>query len=163
MRLQPNWAHEQLFRALGAEPVCNDLREGIAMLTSGELDAQENPFANFVAYGIDKLHPHVTLTGHVYGARGVYASAHQLRDWPDQARDVLATAVNAAIEQQRASAVRKEAELRERLAAGGTRIIALTDDELAAFRAVADPVLAQAHERLDDALWGLLDGSAGPG
>ena len=55
-----------------------DLRDGIAMLVSGELDAQENPLANFVAYGIERLHPHLSLTAHVYGARGVYASARQL-------------------------------------------------------------------------------------
>lgn len=157
VRLQPNWAHEQFFRALGAEPVCNDLREGIALLKSGELDAQENPFANFVAYGIDKVHPHVTLTGHVYGARGVYASAQQLREWPDHARAVLAGAVTAAVGQQRAAAALKEVELRERLAAGGTRIVTLTDNELAAFRAVAGLVLVQARERLDDELWALLD------
>jgi TRAP-type transport system periplasmic protein len=160
VRLQPNWAHEQFFRALGTEPVCNDLREGIAMLESGELDAQENPFANFVAYGIDKLHPYVTLTGHVYGARGVYASAQQLRDWPDDARDVLAGAVSAAIAQQRAAAARGEVELRDRLAASGTRIVALTDDEVAAFREVAAPVLTHARARIDDELWGLLDGPA---
>jgi TRAP-type C4-dicarboxylate transport system substrate-binding protein len=160
VRLQPNWAHEQFFRALGTEAVCNDLREGIAMLMSGELDAQENPFANFVAYGIDKVHPHVTLTGHVYGARGVYASAQQLREWPDHAQDVLDGAVAAAVQQQRVAAARREAELRDQLATGGTRIITLTDDELSAFRAVAEPMLTQARERLDDALWEMLDGSA---
>ncbi|HSK96060.1 MAG TPA: TRAP transporter substrate-binding protein, partial [Euzebyales bacterium] len=157
IRLQPNWAHEALFRALGAEPVCNDLREGIAMLMSGELDAQENPFANFVAYGVHTIHPHVTLTGHVYGARGVYASAAQLADWPPHARDVLQAAVTAAVAQQRADAATTEAELRDRLAAEGTRIIELSGEEHAAFRAVAEPVLQRARTDVDDELWALLD------
>ena len=160
VRLQPNWAHERFFRALGAEPVCNDLREGIAMLRSGALDAQENPFANFVAYGIDKVHPHVTLTGHVYGARGVYASTAQLRDWPGDAREILQRVVTSAIARQRAAATRAEVELRERLARQGTTILELTRDERAAFRAVAEPVLDHARARLDDDLWALLDGAA---
>jgi TRAP-type C4-dicarboxylate transport system substrate-binding protein len=156
IRLQPNWAHEQFFRALGTEPVCNDLRDGIAMLLSGELDAQENPFANFVAYEVHTVHPHVTLTGHLYGARGVYASAEQLRTWPPHAHEVLAGAVEAAIRQQRDAAARKEIELRDWLASRGTRIIELTDDEHAAFRAVAEPVLQQARTEIDDELWSLL-------
>ena len=156
VRLQPNWAHEAMFRALGAEPVCNDLRDGIAMLKSGELDAQENPFANFVAYGVHEIHPHVTLTGHAYGARGVYASAVQLADWTPRAREVLQGAVAAAIAQQRADAAATEAELRDRLAGEGTRIIELSDSEHAAFRAVAGPVLRRARAEVDDELWALL-------
>jgi TRAP-type C4-dicarboxylate transport system substrate-binding protein len=157
VRLQPNWAHEEFFRALGTEPVCNDLREGIAMLLSGELDAQENPFANFVAYGVHTVHPHVTLTGHIYGARGVYASAEQLRTWPPHAREALVGAVEVAVRQQRAAAARKEIELRDWLAGRGTRIVELTGDEHAAFRAVAEPVLQRARTTIDDELWALLD------
>jgi TRAP-type C4-dicarboxylate transport system substrate-binding protein len=144
VRLQPNWAHERLFRELGAEPIANDLRAGIEMLRSGAADAQENPFANFVAYGIHDLHPYVTLTGHVYGARGVYASAVQLRDWSDADLEVLHAAVAAAVDEQRASAARGEAELQEWLAARGTKIHDLTDDEAAAFRDVAAPVVTAA-------------------
>ena len=156
VRLQPNRAHERFFRALGAAPVCNDLREGIALLHSGELDAQENPLANFVAYGIDALHPYVTLTGHVYGARGVYASAAQLEGWPAAARAVLEHGVGAAIAQQRDAAARTEAQLRERLTAQGTRVIDLDATEHAAFRAVAGPVLDHARTQLDGDLVRLL-------
>lgn len=158
VRLQPSWAHEQFFRALGAEPVCNDLREGLAMLKSGELDAQENPFANFVAYGLHTVHPHVTLTGHLYGARGVYASAQQLRSWSDEAREVLDRAVATAVKQQRDAAARKEVELRAWLAGRGTRIIELDDDGRAAFRAVAGSVLEEVRNEFDDELWSLLGG-----
>jgi TRAP-type transport system periplasmic protein len=156
VRLQPNWAHERLFRELGAEPVANDLQAGIAMLRSGELDAQENPFANFVAYGIDELHPYVTRTGHVYGARGVYASARQLREWPDADVEVLQAAVTVAIAEQRTSAARIETELADSLAARGTEIRTLTEDERAAFRSAAAPVASLAAERLGPALPDLL-------
>jgi TRAP-type C4-dicarboxylate transport system substrate-binding protein len=152
VRLQPNWAHDRLFRELGAVPVANDLRVGIARLRSGELDAQENPFANFVAYGIHELHPYVTLTGHVYGARGVYASAVQLRDWSDDDLAVLRTAVAAAIDEQRAAAARVETELQEWLTARGTKIHSLTDDETAAFREAAAPVVAAAVPQVGSAL-----------
>ncbi len=159
IRLQPNWAHEALFSALGCEPVCNDLREGIAMLKSGELDAQENPFANFVAYGINTVHPHLSLTAHIYGARGVYASAQVLADWPQDAKDALQQAATAAIAQQRTDAARTEVELQRKLEAEGLQILALTSDEHAAFRAVAQPVLDRARSVFDAQLWALLEGT----
>ena len=158
IRLQPNWAHEAFFSALGCEPVCNDLREGIAMLKSGELDAQENPFSNFVAYGINDVHPHVSLTGHIYGARGVYGSARVLADWPEDAVEALRRAARTAIDQQREDAEQGELALRRKLEGDGLQILDLTSDELDAFRAVAQPILKRARTQFDDELWALLEG-----
>lgn len=157
VRLQPNWAHEDLIRELGGEPVLTDLRDGARMLMSGELDAQENPFANFIAYGMATVHPYVSMTGHVYGARGLYASRQQLETWPDDAVAALRRACRAAIEQQRVEAERKELELRRELEAQGLRILDLSDEEMALFRAAAVPVLAKARDRFSPELWALLE------
>lgn len=157
VRLQPNWAHEQLVRALGAEPVPTDLRDGIARVKSGELDAQENPFANFVTYGIQEVHRHVSLTGHVYGARGLYASARQLAEWPADVVEVFSEAVRGAIAQQRVEAQETELELQQQLTEQGTRIIELTDDDLATFRVVAAPILERARERFGPQLFDVVD------
>lgn len=159
VRLQPNWAHEDLIRELGGEPVRTDLRDGARMLMSGELDAQENPFANFVAYGMATVHPYVSMTGHVYGARGLYASRHQLKHWPEDAVDALRRATRAAILQQRVEAQEKELELRRQLEADGLRILDLTDEEQALFHAAAVPVLAKARDRFSGELWSLLEDS----
>ena len=48
-------------------------RQGIQMISSLEVDAQENPLANTVAYGVYWVHRHITMTGHLYGARGLFA------------------------------------------------------------------------------------------
>jgi TRAP-type C4-dicarboxylate transport system substrate-binding protein len=157
VRLQPNWAHEDLIRELGGDPVRTDLRDGARMLMSGELDAQENPFANFIAYGMATVHPYVSMTGHVYGARGLYASRRQLETWPEEAVAALRRACRVAIEQQRAEAEQKELELRRELEEQGLRILDLTDDEMALFRAAAVPVLAKARERFSPKLWALLE------
>jgi TRAP-type transport system periplasmic protein len=159
VRLQPNWAHEDLIRELGGEPVRTDLRDGARMLLSGELDAQENPLANFVAYGMADVHPYVTMTGHVYGARGLYASRAQLETWPSDAVDALRGACRAAIEQQRVEAARTELDLRRRLEGQGLRVLDLTEAEHALFRAAAVPVLAKARGRFSEELWRLLEDS----
>lgn len=157
VRLQPNWAHEDLIRELGGDPVRTDLRDGARMLMSGELDAQENPFANFIAYGMATVHPYVSMTGHVYGARGLYASRRQLETWPEEAVAALRRTCRVAIEQQRAEAEQKELELRRELEVQGLRILDLTDEEMALFRAAAVPVLAKARERFSTELWALLE------
>ena len=50
-----------------------ELSEGIQMISRLDVDAQENPLANTVAYGVDRVHRHITMTGHLYGARGLFA------------------------------------------------------------------------------------------
>lgn len=144
IRLQPSWAHERFFTELGAQPVPTDLRDGIAMITAGAVDAQENPLANFVTYGVDRVHPHLTLTGHAYGARGLYASSSQLRAWPPSLREALNRAVALAVREQRAAAAAAETALADSLQRSGTRILRLSAANLAKFKKASLPVLAQA-------------------
>jgi TRAP-type C4-dicarboxylate transport system substrate-binding protein len=84
----------------------------MGMLRRSEVEAQENPLANFVAYGIHELHRHLTLTGHAFGARGVYASAVQLAGCPEDHRRALAQAASVAAREQRAVARRFDLDLR---------------------------------------------------
>lgn len=156
VRLQPSWAYEEYFRALGAVPVCIDLAEGIEQLRRGELDAQENPLANFMSYGIDRLHPHLTLTGHAYGARGLYASARQLAGWPEDHRRALAEAAAVAAREQRVTAQRIDLELKTRLIERGGLVVEPTAEQRSAFERAAQPVLERAHRRLGSGLFDLL-------
>ncbi|MGH7860989.1 MAG: TRAP transporter substrate-binding protein [Candidatus Dormibacteraceae bacterium] len=156
VRLQPNWAHQCFFEALGAIPVPTDLRDGIAMIKSGAVDAQENPLANFVAYGVDQVHHHLTLTAHAYGARGLYLSSRQSQSWPAGIRAALASAVAAAIPRQRITAARSERELLGQLVAAGTRLVDPRPDDLAAFRVLAGPVAQRARHELGGALLDLI-------
>ena len=47
------------------------------MIASGEVDAQENPLANTFTYGVGAHHPHLTRTGHLYGARATCPRAQR--------------------------------------------------------------------------------------
>ena len=154
----PNRFHERLFRALGADPVVTDLRDGIAMLRSGELDAQENPLGNFLAYGLNEIHPHLTMTAHVFGVRGIYASAEQIGSWPDGLIAVFAEAAESAIVAQRREAAAWEAKIRADLPGAGVRVIDLSRDELSQFKEVGEKVVAAAAVELDPEVLGLLSG-----
>jgi TRAP-type C4-dicarboxylate transport system substrate-binding protein len=155
IRLQPSWAHESYFRALGAVPVCVDLRHGIEMLRSGAVDAQENPLANFAAYGVHRLHRHLTLTAHAYGARGLYASARQLAGWPEDHRRALAQAASQAAREQRTAAEKADLDLEAWLEGEGCSVVRLTSGQRSLFEAAAEPVLELARRRLDARLFDL--------
>lgn len=152
VRLQPNAWHERLFRALGAEPVLVDLQEAIVLIKSAGVDAQENPLANTFTYGVGSHHRHLTLTGHLYGARGVLAHAPTFDAWPADVQQAVRASAREAIAQQRSEAGAAEEDAREKLQAQGVQIVELDDAARAAFRALAAPVLdafrAEQGERL---------------
>src|SRR3546814_12226734 len=85
-----------------------DLTEAIAGIVDGSLDAQENPLANTVTYGVHKHHRFHTLSGHFYLSRGVYAHRESVDGWPAEFREAVRAAVSEATAQQRALAGEEE-------------------------------------------------------
>ncbi|HLF61581.1 MAG TPA: TRAP transporter substrate-binding protein [Acidimicrobiia bacterium] len=145
VRLQPNAVHEELIRSWGAIPVPVDLKAGIEMIGRLEVDAQENPLANTVAYGVDKLHRFVTMTGHLYGARGLFAHAPTWDSFPPDLRATVSRAAQEAVSHQREAAEALEAKLRTRLEESGTEFVDLTPEEHAAFIEASAPAIVLAH------------------
>ena len=64
IRVLPSEIQKRTFELLGAIAMRMDLTEAIAMIKAGTLDAQENPLANTVTYGVHKFHKFHTLTYH---------------------------------------------------------------------------------------------------
>jgi TRAP-type C4-dicarboxylate transport system substrate-binding protein len=155
VRLQPNVVHEDLIRSWGAIPVAVELSRGIQLITRLDVDAQENPLANTVAYGVDQVHGHVTMTGHLYGARGLFAHRPTWESFTAEIREIVGGAVRDAIEVQRTSAARLEADLRSRLMAAGVEFVDLTPEEKAVFVEASAPAIARAHEDVPDVLFDL--------
>lgn len=153
IRLQPNAIHEELTRAWGMDPVTAELSAGIEMIKAGEVDAQENPLANSVAYGVD--HRHITLSAHLYGARGLFASPSELEKL-GEAADVVRASARAAIDYQREAAAAYEIELRERLEAEGRVIVDLTPAERQDFIDASAEVIESARSNVAPELLDLL-------
>ena len=135
------------------EPVTAELSAGIAMIKRGEVDAQENPLANTVAYGVE--HRHVTLSAHLYGARGLFASPTEMAKLGEGA-DVVSQAARVAIAYQREQAAAYEHELRDRLETEGRTITDLDDGERRAFAEAAGSVIETALGKLDPEIQALL-------
>lgn len=153
IRLQPNEIHKALTAAWGMEPVTAELSAGIEMIKRGDVDAQENPLANTVAYGVD--HQHITLSAHLYGARGLFANAAELTKLGEVAT-LVRDCARLAIEFQREAAAAYELDLRTRLEAEGRQVIDLTPAERNEFAAAARDVIAQARAATDPDLEALV-------
>jgi TRAP-type C4-dicarboxylate transport system substrate-binding protein len=155
VRTQPNHIHEELIRSWGAIPVAVELSEAIGLITRLEVDAQENPLANTVAYGVDKVHSHVTMTGHLYGARGLFAHGPTFDALPADLRRVVERAVRSAIDAQRRAASDLETSLRSSMEEAGIAFVDLTDLERKAFLEASTPAIALAHRGVPEHLFEL--------
>jgi TRAP-type C4-dicarboxylate transport system substrate-binding protein len=148
VRLQPNPYHEAMIEAWGATPVAVELSEGIRLITAGSVDAQENPLANAVAYGVDRVHRFFSMTGHLYGARGLFVNQARLASLPPDVRSLVEEAARKAVEHQRRIAGETELRLRQELEGGGLHFVDLAPEEKDAFGRASIPAIRLAGQML---------------
>jgi TRAP-type C4-dicarboxylate transport system substrate-binding protein len=145
IRVLPSKVHARTFELLGAVPLRMDLTEAIDAIKAGTLDAQENPFANTVTYGVHAFHRFHTATNHFYISRPIFLHRAAFDAWPDHLRQAMREAVTAAVLFQRDLAGSEDAAARAAIAERGCEITQLTADQHAAFAAAVQPIYAEAR------------------
>jgi TRAP-type C4-dicarboxylate transport system substrate-binding protein len=146
IRVLPSEVQARTFELLGAVPVRCDLTEAIAGIKAGTLDAQENPFANTVTYGVHKFHHFHTVTNHFYISRPIFLHRPSFDAWPADVQNAMREAVNRAVAWQRDLAIAEDRDARAAIKAVGCEITELTADQHAQFRAAVAPLLAEARK-----------------
>ena len=159
IRSLPSRMHAQTYELLGAIPIVMDLKPAIAALKAGEVDAQENPLANTVDYGVHNLHRYHTLSGHSYLSRGIYCNRAAYDSWPEPVQQAIREATRAAILVQRQLAVEEEDVARDAIVAAGGEIVTLTVNERAAFVDAVRSLHEAARRRFPQAFALLKDSS----
>jgi tripartite ATP-independent transporter DctP family solute receptor len=149
IRVLPSEVQARTFELLGAVPLRWDLTEAIAAIKAGTIDAQENPFANTVTYGVHKFHHFHTVTNHFYISRPVFLNRTQFDAWPKDLQEAMRAAVDRAVAFQRNPAIEEDREARAAIEAAGCEIGMLTSDEHAQFRAAVTPLLDDARKSYD--------------
>jgi TRAP-type transport system periplasmic protein len=153
IRVLPSEIHRRTFDLLGAVAMRMDLTEAIAMIKAGTLEAQENPLANTVTYGVHKFHKFHTLSYHFYISRPIFLHRPSFEGWPESLRSAMQTAVNEAVAFQRKLAVEEHDESYKAIEAEGCEINALTPKEHEAFVAAVQPLLAHARKTYGHAIF----------
>lgn len=157
VRIQPNPIHEELIRDWGGTPVAVELGEGIRLIESGNVDAQENPLANTVAYGVDRVHPFVTMTGHLYGARGLFAGSLAYQELSTDLRHIVEQAAVRAVAVQREAAGKLEVKLRDDMENDGIEFVDLGPDERQMFMSASAASIAMARDSVPADLLALVE------
>jgi tripartite ATP-independent transporter DctP family solute receptor len=156
IRVLPSKIQARTFALLGAEPLSCDLTEALAAIEAGTIDAQENPLANTVTYGVHKFHRFHTLTSHFYVSRPIFLDRAAFDAWPHELQNAMQEAVKQAIVLQRDLAVDEEREAHQALEAQRCSIVQLTLAEHAAFAAAVLPLLDEARDVYGRDLWRLI-------
>jgi tripartite ATP-independent transporter DctP family solute receptor len=156
IRVLPSDIQRRTFELLGAVAMPMDLSEAIAMIKAGTLDAQENPLANTVTYGVHKFHKFHTLTSHFYISRPIFLNRPSFEAWPDELKRAMQAAVTEAVAFQRKLAVEEHEAARKAIEAAGCEIVELNAQEHAAFVDAVQPLLADARTMYGDAMFKML-------
>lgn len=67
IRTLDNSGYRSIFNALGFTARTTDVKDLIGVIERGEVQAQENPLANFIGFSIWRYHRHISLTSHYFG------------------------------------------------------------------------------------------------
>ena len=156
IRVLPSEVQARTFELLGAVPVRCDLTEAIAGIKAGTLDAQENPFANTVTYGVHKFHRFHSVTNHFYISRPIFLHRPTFEAWPMDLQEAMREAIRKAVAFQRELAIEEDREARAAILAEGCEIAELTGAEHAQFRASVAPLLDEARGTYGIEMFGLI-------
>ena len=157
IRVLPSQVHARTFELLGADPQIMDLTEAIAGVKAGTLDAQENPFANTVTYGVHNFHRFHTATNHFYLSRPIFLHRATFDAWPEALQSEMRAAVRDAVEFQRNMKEREEEEAAAAIREVGGEILELTPEQLQAFIEAVAPIYGEARDRYAPDLLTLVD------
>jgi len=136
---------ERTFELLGADQRYLPLPQVRALLESGELDGQENPFANVVTYDLYPLQRFYTATYHSYLSRAVFVHRPSFESWPADVQATLSDAVREAVALQRSLKDEEETQAAETIRASGGEIIELTPAERQPFMDAVAPIYNEAR------------------
>ena len=132
------------------------MTEAIAAIKAGTIDAQENPFANTVTYGVHKFHRFHTVTNHFYISRPIFLNRTQFDSWPEYLQSAMLEAVKRAVALQRDLAIAEDREARAAIEGAGCEITELTADEHSQFRAAVAPLLKEARQTYGQKMFDLI-------
>jgi tripartite ATP-independent transporter DctP family solute receptor len=146
IRVLPSKVQARTFELLGAVPLRWDLTEAIAAIKAGTIDAQENPFANTVTYGVHNFHRYHTLTNHFYISRPIFLNRTAFDGWPERLQRAMREAVKAAVALQRELAVVEDRDARKAIEDKNCEIVELSSAQHGAFAAAVKPLYGDAKE-----------------
>lgn len=145
IRVLPSKIQARTFELLGAVPLMWDLTEAIEAIKADKIDAQENPFANTVTYGVHKFHRYHTVSNHFYISRPIFVHRPTFDAYPSELQEVFREAATDAIAFQRGLAIEEDMQAKRAIVEAGCEIVTLNSGEHEAFVAAVNPIYGEAR------------------
>lgn len=152
IRTLDNANYRAVLAALGFTPVTTDVKDLVAAVESGAVQAQENPLTNLLGFGLWRHHPHVSLSGHLFGVLLLLCPRRWYESLEPAQREALHSAVVDATALQRRSAAAQNSEALARLRALGLAVLERDEIDLPALRAATSALAATQRQALPSAL-----------
>lgn len=145
--------HQEVFRLLGFEPVALDVKDLLASVKAGTIDAQENPLTNIYNFGIHEQHRYITLSSHFFGAAVLLCHQASFDAWAAEMQHAVIAAAAEATRAQRQFAAAEDDDVMARLEPQQNDIIHLTDAARAEFIQPLLPLVNEQRARFGDDLF----------
>lgn len=158
MRVPDGRMFDDMFRALGAEPVTVNSSGIYGALKSGTVDAQENPLAYMHLFRHYDVMKYVSMTNHMWSGFNLIANIAAWRRLPDDLKAIVERHAARAVRLQRQDQERANTDARAALASRG---LAFNDVDTAPFRAKLAGVYVAWKEILGSTCWSLLETEVG--
>ena len=152
IRTLNNQCYVDLLRELGFQPVITDVKELVAKVRSGDVDAQENPLTNLVNFGLHKYHRHVSITSHIFGIVLFVVNGAWWNALDDAGRAAVSRAAAVATGVQRRASVEDDDAMISILEQDGVEVLQPAELEMAAFREAGSRSSRAMRERLPQPL-----------
>ncbi len=155
LRTMENPIQIAAWRALGANPTPMAFGELFTALQQKTVDGQENPMELIYNNKFFEVQPYITKTQHIYSP---YAIMFNLEFWEGLDKEdsaLIEKTVKDAVNYQRSIVAESAKASEDAIKANGNKVIALTDAELAQFKAKVQSVLPMIKERVSPEVYSL--------
>ncbi|MEY2621016.1 MAG: hypothetical protein RIT26_836 [Pseudomonadota bacterium] len=134
--------------AMGFTALTCDVKDLVPWVRQGMVQAQENPLTNYLGFELWQDHPHVSLTGHFWGALLLLCPAQWYDTLSLSERDQLRAAAAHATGVQRRLAAHEDARALARLSGLGVQVVPAGQIDLAGFQASVQGVFSSVRHQL---------------
>jgi tripartite ATP-independent transporter DctP family solute receptor len=138
MRTNNSLALNDMFAALGANPIQLPVAELYTALETGVVDAQDHPVGVVLSFKFNEVQKYLTLTRHAYSALALAMNSASLERLSPENQAIVREVAAEAVAMQRQLAADRETSMVEELVALGMELN--TDVDAAAFQAAVTPV-----------------------
>jgi tripartite ATP-independent transporter DctP family solute receptor len=138
LRTMDNAIHLAAWKAMGANPTPMAFSEVFTALQQGTVDGQENPYGIIVGNKFEEVEKYAVETRHSFTPYYVVMNLDRWNSLTPEQQDAVTKAMAEATQYEKEQSAKYEEEDVGTIEAAGCKVIKLSDDALAEFKAAAD-------------------------